>query len=513
MKSLTGRLLLALLIPFAILVAIAAAITCWVVYNEQEVTADRVLVGSVRTLSLAFNAPEAVRPKLVPLAVNLLKRRARPHTYYSVHHRGKLVAGYPELAPPEDHGLYWEPVGAAHRDRHQPAEFSSRYAPTLLYRGHINVADGKTVIQAAYLRDGSFHGGPARIATEIRQAPGFDAPLIIQVANPVDTRRAWQVKTFFQIYGVAAAILLLAGLLFWWAVLWGLRPFRDLTHQVETHHAGTISNFRLTLPHRAPRETRPFVAAFNSVLARTEKASEFVRQFTADASHQMRTPLAVLRAHLHILKRHAPESREGLDAIADIDAAVRTLERLLMQLIALARAEEQDVHNVREPFDLAGTVASVARERAPVALQAGLDIAFEAVGSPLAVYGNSLLASELVRNLVDNAICYCPRGSHISIRVTATGDRAQVAVEDDGPGIPQADRSKVFQRFYRLARDSDRAGSGLGLPIVRALAERMGAEVRLHAGANGRGLLAVTAFQRVPASAGSAGDTEVQECP
>jgi len=93
MKSLTGRLLLALLIPFAILVAIAGAITCWVVYNEQEVTADRVLVGSVRTLSLAFDAPEPLRPELVSLAVNLLKRRARPNTYYSIHHRGRLVAG------------------------------------------------------------------------------------------------------------------------------------------------------------------------------------------------------------------------------------------------------------------------------------------------------------------------------------------------------------------------------------------------------------------------------------
>ena len=497
MSSLARRLLLALLVPLALIVAIAAAISCWVVYSEQEVTADRVLIGSVRTLSLALDAPREVRPALLPLAVNLLKRRTRPDPFYSVYDGQRLMVGYAELVPPADYRLYWKKPSARIPPPHPPADFSDRYAPTPLYKGYVEPEHARTVVQAAYLRDGIFQGRPARIATEVRQVPGFARPLVIQVASPVDARRAWQLQTYYRIIGGAGAIFLLAALFFWWAVVWGLRPFHDLTQQVEGQ--GATANFRLSLPRDAPREAEPFVAAFNALLARTEKAIAYVRQFTADASHQMRTPLAVLRTHVHVLQRHSPASADARAAIDDIEAAVARLERLLIQLIALARAEEEAFEHDCHPFDLAETVACVARECAPAALLANHDIVFEgSAPGELVVSGNSLLAGELVRNLMDNAIRYCPPGSQIKLRVSAlTEEEASVELEDDGPGIPDADRHKVFQRFYRLPRDSQLAGSGLGLPIVRALAESMGARVELATAAGGRGLLARAIFQRV----------------
>jgi len=501
MSSLTSRLLLALLLPLALLVAVAAGITCWVVYYEQEVTADRVLIGSVRTLSLAFDSPQQVRPALIPLAVNLLKRRARPHPYYSVYDGERLVIGYGKLTPPADYALYWkQPLARDAAARHRPAKFSDRFAATTLHKGYVEPEHARTVVQAAYLRDGTFHERPVRISTEIRQAPGFARPLAIQVASPIDARRAWQLATFYRIIGGAVAIFLAAALFFWWALLWGLRPFSDLTEQVKSQQA--TASFRLSLPHKAPREAEPFVAAFNALLARTEKATASVRQFTADASHQIRTPLAVLRTHVHVLKRHSSASPEAREAISDIEAAVATLERLLIQLIALARAEEQEFDHVRQPFDLAETVTSVARECAPAALKAGHDIIFDSSApGELPVYGNAFLTGELVRNLMDNAIRYSPPGSHIKLRVLAENGQASVEVEDNGPGIPEADRQRVFERFYRLSRDFEQEGSGLGLPIVRALAERMGARVELATGAGGRGLLASATFRRVPGAA------------
>jgi two-component system sensor histidine kinase TctE len=502
MRSLASRLLLALLIPLLLLVSIAAAITCWVVYHEEEVTADRVLIGSARTLSLAFDSPQQVRPALLRLALDLLKRRARPNPYYSVYDGERLVAGYSELTPPADYALYSKPPFAHHSAaRHRPAEFSDRYAPTLLHKGYVEPDHARTVVQAAYLRDGTFRDHPARIATEIRQVAGFARPLAIQVANPIDARRAWQLGTYYRVIGGAGAIFVVAGLFFWWAVLWGLRPFHGLTEQVDGQRA--TANFRLSLPANAPREAEPFVAAFNALLARTEKATASVRQFTADASHQMRTPLAVLRTHVHVLKRSCPVSQETSAAIEDTVAAVATLERLLIQLIALARAEEQELDQVSQSFDLVDAVAHVARECTPEALKADHEIDFESFApGGLQVYGNGLLAGELTRNLLENAIRYSPRASHIKLRVLArNGEEASLEVEDDGPGIPEADRRKVFERFYRLARDSDRAGSGLGLPIVRALADRMGARVELATGADGSGLRAIATFRRVPAAA------------
>ena len=245
-----------------------------------------------------------------------------------------------------------------------------------------------------------------------------------------------------------------------------------------------------------PVEVLPLVIDINGLLARLDQSIGTMRRFTADASHQLRTPLAVLRTHLALLRRFGTDSAEGRAALDDVEGAVRRLERLLVQLLALARADEDApvAPAAPEMTDLRQVAMEVAAEQVPAALTQDIEVRFEGPedgDAGLRAVGNPVLMGDLLGNLLDNAIRYNRPGGTVTVRVgPGSGTGPVMEVEDDGPGIPEAERERVFERFYRLDRPGEppRTGSGLGLAIVRALADRLGAAVRLDAGQDGRGL-------------------------
>lgn len=479
------------MIPLTALLLLVGTVTCIVIHNTLELSADRVLVGSTRTLSLALDAPETVRNEVVDLAVHLLQRRARPVPYYSIYEGQKLVSGYSDLRPPAD----YRPPYTDYVDRHAPATFPVSYRDRKLHRGYVDLEQGKSVLQPAYLTFGMFRGQPARIAVEVRQVQGFSVPLVIQVADHVTDRHDYQKTRYLQVIGGGILILLISVLLFWWAVTWGLAPFSLLHGQVLAATANPPEHFRLALPTDTPKEAVPFIRSFNTMMDRTQRATEGVRQFTANASHQMRTPLSILRVHLDVLERFGASSPQGEAALRDIEGAVDTLERLLMQLIALERASQQPI-DPEQAFDLSEAAASAARSRYVQALEDDIEIAFEnGSNTPLMARGNEILATELIGNLIDNAIRYNRPGGFVTIRLCRIDGLLRLEVEDDGPGIPPGEREKVFERFYRRASTADRPGSGLGLPIVRTLADRMNATVSLSEGENARGLCVTVDFR------------------
>lgn len=488
--SLRMRLTGAVMVPLAALVLLFGLVTCWSLHVTFSRSADRILVGSVRTLSVALDADPAILPRIVPLAVHLMQRRARAVVYYSVYHGDRLMAGMAALKPPADYDINDRKI-----DRHPPATFPQPFRDTPLHRGYVDPEDSRTVIQAAYLHDGLFNGKPARIATEIRLIRGDPHPVVIQLADYMNDRRAYVLGYYLQVVGAGILILLIAVLLFWWAISWGLAPFGVLTAQVEAARRGAPAHFRLRASSNTPREAVPFIQAFNALMARTERATESLRQFTANASHQMRTPLAIIRVHLGVLERYGINSERGKMAFEEIPAAVTALERLLYQLISLARTEEQTIDSAMS-FDLAEIATSVTGERIVQIVDDEVEVAFEREGNaPLMAAGHPVLAAELIGNLIDNAIRYNRPGGSVVIRLQHGEGTARFQVEDDGPGIPEAEREKVWERFYRLHNDNMRTGSGLGLPIVRALAERMGASVSLSDGEDGRGLCATVDFR------------------
>src|SRR3984957_15907027 len=220
-----------------------------------------------------------------------------------------------------------------------------------------------------------------------------------------------------------------------------------------------------------------------------ERLQQAMNRFTADASHQMRTPLTILRPHISVLGGLLPANSEAYSSFKDIQEAADRLQRLLIQLLKLARADggrplDQDSGTI----DLREVIQEIAASHVPQALEAGIDLHFEAEQRPFPALANPITIHEIFANLIDNAIRYNNEGGSVVIRLFDENGKHVVEVEDDGPGIPDAEKDKVFTRFYRMNRDQSRVGSGLGLAIVQSLAATLNAEIGMSAGATGRGL-------------------------
>jgi len=220
-----------------------------------------------------------------------------------------------------------------------------------------------------------------------------------------------------------------------------------------------------------------------------------VRRFTADASHQMRTPLAILRTHLDLVRRLGSETPVGQSALNEVDNAINRLERLLRQLVTLARADEQNIAlPLVENVDLNEIAFNVLSERAPQAFARDIDVQFDRFDGRAMIAGNSVLIGELLANLIDNAIRYNRAGGMVLVRTIVDATTARVDVEDTGPGIPEPHLARVFERFYRIPIANGPEGSGLGLAIVKALSDRLGAQIELSPGPEGRGLRVSVSF-------------------
>jgi signal transduction histidine kinase len=220
-----------------------------------------------------------------------------------------------------------------------------------------------------------------------------------------------------------------------------------------------------------------------------ERLQLAMNRFTADASHQMRTPLSILRTHISVVGDLIPANHAAYSSLKDIQEAADRLERLLIQLLKLARADGgQSLDKDSGTFDLREVIQEIAAKHVPQALEAGVELHFEAEQRPFPAQVNRIMINEIFSNLIDNAIRYNKAGGSVVVRLFDDQGKHVVDVEDDGPGIPDAEREKVFTRFYRMNRDQSRVGSGLGLAIVQSLAATLNAEIDMSAGAMGRGL-------------------------
>jgi two-component system, OmpR family, sensor histidine kinase TctE len=279
---------------------------------------------------------------------------------------------------------------------------------------------------------------------------------------------------------IAAATLLIV----WFGVKRGLRPLARLSEEIKARSAGDLRPIDAA---GAPEETRPLVGALNGLLEEVSAASRKQQRFLADAAHQLRTPLAGLQAHAELaLAQPLPEpSRAQVEQVHQ--ATIRT-GRLANQLLALARAEP-GARSVNSPLDLKALVEGEADAWVHQALARDIDLGFELEAAP--VEGDAFLLREALANLVHNALEYPPRGARVTVRTGKREGAAFVELEDDGPGIAPAERSRVLERFYRVPGTSG-TGSGLGLAIVREIAASHGASVAIADSPSGGCRVAIT---------------------
>ena len=292
-----------------------------------------------------------------------------------------------------------------------------------------------------------------------------------------------------------AGLIGLIACLGWYAVDRSLRPLGELKQEIDARGIQGGPNLNPLDLSGVPQEALAPALAINSLLRRLDLAIELVRRFTADASHQMRTPLAILRTHLDLVRRLGSETPAGQSALNEVENAINRLERLLRQLVTLARADEQNIAQpAAENVDLNEVAFNVLSERAPQAFARDIDVQFDRFDGHAAIAGNSVLIGELLANLIDNAIRYNRPGGMVLVRVVVDATDARVEVEDTGPGIPEAHLARVFERFYRIPMANGPEGSGLGLAIVKSLSDRLGAQIVLAPGSKDRGLRVSVSF-------------------
>jgi two-component system sensor histidine kinase TctE len=235
-----------------------------------------------------------------------------------------------------------------------------------------------------------------------------------------------------------------------------------------------------------PDEVSPLVAAINQLISRVREAIAVQRRFVADASHQLRTPLAVLRTQAEFALRET-DSSSMRTAVAQLRDHSQATSHLANQLLSLARAEPSADQPPMALVDLTEVTREACSALVPEALARHADLGFEGTG-PTTIRAQRFLVREVVTNLVDNALRYGRPGGTITVSVARPGDGAvRLAIEDDGPGIPPTERARVFERFYRMPGNTAE-GAGLGLSIVREIARGHGATVQLCDGRDGKGL-------------------------
>ncbi len=316
----------------------------------------------------------------------------------------------------------------------------------------------------------------------------------VQIAQDMDARqaraRALALRATLPMALMAPLLMLAVG----WIITRSLAPVQRMRREVADRADDDLS----PLPEQdLPDEVRPLVQEINLLFQRVGSAFEAQKNFVADAAHELRSPLTALKLQAESLRRAGDAaSREA--ATVRLQQGIDRAIRLVGQLLVLARQETTDTpaDDPSGPVDLEALVAEAIAAVLPQAQQRRIDLGL-AASAPAQVQGQSAALHILLGNLLDNALKYTPEGGQVDVTLGVEGGAPQLTVEDSGPGIPQADRERAFDRFYRAA-GAGAEGSGLGLAIVRAIAERHGATVQLDHSPRLGGLRVRLRFAPVP---------------
>jgi heavy metal sensor kinase len=318
-------------------------------------------------------------------------------------------------------------------------------------------------------------GGPRYRVLALRRT-GRAAPTVLVVAAPLADvdRSVERLRLLLLVAGPVA--LALAGGGGWLLTRAALRPVDRMTEQAGAIGADRLGD-RVSVPDAADELTR-LARTLNGMLARIEQGVVAQRRFVADASHELRTPLAVMRAELEVALRdrgRAADAAEVLDSAAE---EVARMGKIVDDLLTLAHRDENRLELLLEPVDLGEVAARVAAQLRPLAERAGVQLGVDAPARA-AVLADQTRLTQVVTNLVDNAVKYTGTGGSVRVRVWEEADGAGLAVSDTGPGIAPEHLPKVFDRFYRLdaARTRAGGGSGLGLAICQELVEAHGGRI------------------------------------
>lgn len=455
-KTLRQQLLTWLVWPLLALWSVSSVIDYDIANRFVNLAYDRLLLESALDIGRQVKVlHDRIYVDLPEVAVQMLQSRESGRLYYLVTGpKNEYITGEPDLPPPTD-------------------PFSER----------VNYYDDY------------YQGRPVRIVT-LRlplETGKTESMVMVQVAENRAARNEFARQILARMVLPQLLLIVLAGLMLWFAVGRGLAPLESLRREVENRSHRDLS----ALPvEETPREVKPLISAMNELLERLSLALAAQQRFIADAAHQLRTPIAGLKTQTELAMRQTPPG-EAQVTLRQLRSATEQTTHLVNQLLSLARVEPPGgrVHT-SDHVDLEALARGVTADWVPRALDRNLDLGFDADSEHAYVEGEPFLLREMLNNLLDNAIRYTQPGGQVTVRVSSGQGSPVLTVEDNGPGIPDTERGRVFERFYRvLGTGTD--GCGLGLAIVREIAQSHGAQVELTTSPGGRGTMARVVFPAV----------------
>jgi len=464
--SLRARLLLGILAPVALFIVINSVS----LYRQSLAAAttayDRTLLASAKTIGeqldvQGYDEAALLRATVPYSALEAFEADNQSRIFYRVSALdGEMISGFAELP-------FW--------------------------RGRLPDRPPYAALVDFY--DAQFRNQPVRVAVLLQPvaSPQGRGMAVVQVAETLELRETLARKLLVDTMWRQLLLLAVVALVTVLVVQRATRPVRQLGEAIEARPADDLSP--IDAPD-APRELRPLVDATTAVMERLQRLLDHQKRFVRDSAHQLRTPLAVLKAQVQSAQRGDVPPAQALN---EISTTVERATALANQMLSLAKVEQLRQQPEFETLDLAGTVRQIALDVSPLVADRQLDFELETAAAP--VNAHRWMLQELARNLLHNAIKHSPRGAALSVRVGTEAGRAVLVVRDAGPGISHELRQRLFAPF--AAGDAAR-GSGLGLAICReivlALGGRIALDNRRDAGGRTIGLDAVVhlPLQRTP---------------
>ena len=458
-RTLRRQLIGWLAVPLLILWSVSTVVDYDIAKRFVNLAYDRALLEAALDISRQVKViNDRVYVDLPEVALQILQTRESGSLHYLVTGPGEeFISGEPDLPRP----LAETPDAGADRVRYYDEEFRGSEIRAVALRSPVAPGTGRGAVQI-------------HVAERVTARDEFARQIILRMVLP------------------QGILILLAGLAVWHAVGRGLAPLSTLRREIESRSHRDLSALS---EEQAPQEVQPLIHAMNDLLARLGIAISAQQRFIADAAHQLRTPIAGLKTQTELALRESHPDKVH-ETLRQLQTATEQSARLVHQLLSLARAEPgAKLEHAVERLDLARLARGATTEWVPRALARSIDLGYDGEEGTAWIEGDPFLVGDMLGNLLDNAIRYTQSGGQVTVRVTREPGRVVLSVEDNGPGIPEQERERVFERFYRVL-GTGTEGCGLGLAIVREIAASHRAEVTLAPGADGRGTLVRVSFPR-----------------
>jgi len=435
-RSLKTEILLRVAVPLIFFISFESVLSYFVTLHHADVAYDRWMLDSARSLAQEIKVRKGkVFVELPPAALEIFKWDETDKTYF------KIIS--------EDQGML---AG----DKFVPEPF-----------------DVETDWMRPVLFDDEMYGEPVRVVSMQIILANTSEKVFVHVAETLNKRRNMMIDILLADLVPQMALVLLAGIYLVFGVKRGLQPLHTLADEIAER---SPRDLRPIPEQHVFLEVRALTDTINDLLERLGQAIASQQRFIANAAHQLRTPLAGLKLQVERAQREQ-DLPAMKPALMQIQGSADRMSHLTTQLLVLARSEPINGDFELRPVDLCKVARETCMDWVPKALHRHMELSFE--GSKRAVYvrGDEVLLQELLANLLDNAICYGRDRGNITVKVESYPS-PRLSVEDDGPGIPEAEINKVFERFYRIPGSSG-DGCGLGLAIVKEIADLHKAQLEL----------------------------------